>query len=99
MTNPELDPISPQEARQRLDAALAPYLEAGWALRTRTDYMARLTRGRRNLDFYVDLTGEVSQTERPLTPVQESGRLVAWVLLLVSLLLALAIASALGLLR
>ena len=91
-----VEPIAPQEARQRLDQALAPYLEDGWAVRARHDYMAQLTRGRRNLEFYVDLLGEVTVSERGLTPAQASGRLIAWVLLLASFLLVLAIASALG---
>ncbi len=60
--------------------------------------MARLTRGDRNLDVRVDLLGEVEVKESALTPLQDSGRLVAWMLLLTSLLLALAIAAALGIL-
>ncbi|GIV81085.1 MAG: hypothetical protein KatS3mg051_0439 [Anaerolineae bacterium] len=60
--------------------------------------MARLTRGDRNLDVRVDLLGEVEVKESTLTPLQDSGRLVAWMLLLTSLLLALAIAAALGIL-
>jgi hypothetical protein len=44
----------------------------------------------------VDLLGEVTREEKPISPVQDSGRLVAWALLLVSFLLAVAVASALG---
>lgn len=100
MSNPsEIDPISPEEASERLDAALAPYLEDGWEVRVRHDYMARLTRGEHNLDFYVDLLGEVEIEEKPLTPGQESGRLVAWIFLILAFFLVLAAASALGWLR
>jgi hypothetical protein len=91
-----VEPISPAEARQRLEAALDPYLQDGWVIRAQHDYMAQLTRGRRNLEFYVDLVGGVTVTEKGLTPGQASGHLIAWVLLLVSFLLVLAIASALG---
>ncbi|MBN1964099.1 MAG: hypothetical protein JW910_05600, partial [Anaerolineae bacterium] len=93
------DIITPEAARARLDAALAPYLADGWVVRDGHDYMARLTRGDRNLDVLVDLTGEVTVEEKPLALRQESGRLVAWVLLIVALLLALAVAQALGLLH
>ncbi len=90
------EPIAPQEARQRLEAAIAPYLAAGWVVRAEHDYMARLTRGRRRVDFYVDLLGEVSSEEGQINPAQDSGRLVAWLLLVLAFLLALALASALG---
>lgn len=90
------EPIAPQEARQRLEAAIAPYLATGWVVRAEHDYMARLTRGRRRVDFYVDLLGEVSSEEGQINPAQDSGRLVAWLLLVLAFLLALALASALG---
>ena len=100
MSNPsEIDPIDPEEARQRLDAALAPYLEDGWEIRSEHDYMARLTRGGHNLDFYVDLLGEVRVEDKALTPGQDSGRLVAWLFLLLTFFLVIALASALGWLR
>jgi hypothetical protein len=91
-----ITPISPDDARQILEAAMAPYLEDGWIVRAEHDFMARLTRGKTNMDFYVDLLGEVTREEKPISPVQDSGRLVAWALLLVSFLLAVAVASALG---
>ena len=92
----EFEPISPEAAREVLDTALAPYLEDGWVILVQTDFMARLTREKQNLDVYVDLLGEVTIEDKPLTPFQETGRLVAWVLLLVAFLLAVAVASALG---
>ncbi|MBN2470565.1 MAG: hypothetical protein JXN59_07565 [Anaerolineae bacterium] len=96
-TRPEApEPIAPEEARQALEAAIAPYLADGWIVLVEHDYMARLTKGRRNLEFFVDLLGEVSVTESGLSPVQEAGRLVAWLLLLVAFLLVVALASALG---
>ena len=43
--------------------------------------------------------GEVEIEEKPLTPGQESGRLVAWIFLILAFFLVLAAASALGWLR
>ncbi len=99
MTTPEqteTELIAPEEARQRLEAAIAPYLAAGWIVWAEHDYMARLTRGRRRVDFYVDLLGNISTEEGQINPAQDSGRLVAWLLLVLAFLLALALASALG---
>ncbi|GAB4572159.1 MAG: hypothetical protein Kow0077_10750 [Anaerolineae bacterium] len=97
MENPEnVEPIAPEAARKCLEDAIAPYLADGWVVLVEHDFMARLTRGKRNLDFYVDLLGEVTIEEQALSPVQDVGRLVAWLLLVVAFLLALALASALG---
>jgi len=48
------------------------------------------------VDFYVDLLGNVTTEEGEISPAQDSGRLVAWLLLGLAFLLALALASALG---
>jgi len=95
---PEIEPVSPQDAQAILQKALEPYLADGWRVVDRSAYIARLTRGTHNLDVQVDLLGTVEKREAGLTPLQESGRLTAWMLLLVSLLVALALAAALGLL-
>lgn len=95
-TPPEVEPVAPEDARQALDEALAPYLADGWTVLVAHDFMARITRGQQNLDFHVDLLGDVRIEEHDLSPVQDAGRLVAWLLLLVSFLLAIAIASAVG---
>jgi hypothetical protein len=100
-TSPE--PISPEQARQRLDAAMAARLgpdwadeESGWLVVTANDYMARVTRRGRNVDFYVDLLGEVSIEEKAEDAAQSSGRLVAWALLLLMLGIAYLFARAVG---
>jgi hypothetical protein len=93
---PEIDPISPQEAEAILQQALKPYLADGWHLIDHSAYAARLTREMRNLDVRVDLIGRVEVQESGLTPLQDSGRLTAWVLLLAALLVTLALSSALG---
>jgi hypothetical protein len=92
----EIEPISPREAERILAQALEPYLAEGWHVLERDAYMARLTREDRNLDVRVDLLGQVQTEESNLTALQDSGRLVAWVLLITALLLALTITSALG---
>jgi len=92
----EIEPVSPHEAERILSQALEPYLSEGWRVLERDAYTARLTRDDRNLDVRVDLLGQVETRESGLTALQDSGRLVAWVLLITALLLALAITSALG---
>jgi hypothetical protein len=94
----EIEPISPQDAEAILKTALEPYLADGWTVLDRGAYHARLTRGLRNLDVRVDLLGAVSTEESGLSPLQDSGRLTAWVMLLATLLVVLALASALGIL-
>ncbi len=92
----EVEPISPQAADAILREALAPYVAQGWHVMDQGPYAARLTRQDRNLDLRVDLLGQVEARESGLTPLQESGRLVAWMVLLAMLMVALALAAALG---
>jgi len=93
----EIEPISPHEAALILAEALGPYLADGWRVLDRDAYGARLTREDRNLEIRVDLLGQIEAHETGLSALQDSGRLVAWVLLITALLLALAVTSALGL--
>ncbi len=95
--------VSPQEARALLEAAIRQRLgdrwddeESGWIQITGHDYMARFTRGRRNVDFYVDLTGEVRIEESEINGAQAYGRFLAWSLLFASLVLAFVIAWVAG---
>jgi hypothetical protein len=99
----DVDPIPPEQARAILDRAMRERLgddwqdeDSGWLLVTGHDYMARVNRGRVNVDFYVDLLGNVSVTEGEINPAQDSGRLIAWMLLLVSLGIAFLLARAIG---
>ncbi len=95
--------IPPEEARAILEAAIRERLgdhwqdeESGWAVITSHDYMARLNKGRTNLDFYVDLLGEVTIEEKEVSPGQEVGRLFAWMMLMLSLVIALLLARIAG---
>ncbi len=93
---PEIDPISPEDASAIMAQAIEKYTAEGWHVLTQSAYDARLTREMYNLDIRIDLLGQVETHESGLTPLQDSGRLTAWVLLLATLLLVLALASALG---
>lgn len=99
----QIEPISGAEARRILEATMDERLgadwrdeESGWQMVTGHDFMARMTKGRVNIDFYVDLLGNVTIEEKPINPAQDSGRLIAWVLLLLSLAIALLLARAVG---
>src|SRR3990172_2180370 len=88
---PEIEPISPQEAASILKTALEPYSADGWRVIDQSAYDARLTRGTRNLTIRIDLVGQVVTEQSGLTSLQDRGRLTAWVLLLAMLLVALAL--------
>lgn len=97
----ELEPISAEQARAILEQAMRERLgdnwqNEDWVLVTGHDYMARVTKGRRNLDFYVDLLGNVRVEEREVDPGQDSGRLIAWLILLLSLGIAFLLARIAG---
>ncbi len=102
MTN-EVETISAEEARALLTAAIRERLgqdwddeQDGWVKVTGHDYMVRLTKGRKNVDFYVDLLGNVTIEEKEINSAQDGGRLIAWMLLLASVLIALAMARLAG---
>lgn len=94
----EIEPIAPEAAEAILQEAMQPYLDDDWQVIHQSAYLARLTRGTRNIDLQVDLLGQLSKEEFGLTPVQDSGRLMAWIVLLAMMLVALAVSSALGIL-
>src|SRR4051794_30504414 len=98
-----IEPISGEEARVILEQAISKKLgpnwrddDSGWTMVTGHDFMARMTNGLINTDFYVDLLGAVNIEEKPLNPAQASGRLVAWTLLGASLAIAFLIARIAG---
>jgi hypothetical protein len=94
----EIEPVGIDEAGKIMEDALQPYLAEDWRIIDRGPYAARLTRGVRNLDIRVDLLGQVETEESGLTPLQDSGRLMAWMVLLAALLVVLALSAALGIL-
>lgn len=91
----ELDPIPPPQAREILEAAIRQRLgddwndeEMGWTKVSGHDYMARLTRGQVSLDFYVDLLGNVTIEQSTSAPTLETGRLLLFIMLGLSLVIA-----------
>ena len=84
------------ESRQNLDEALTPFLEEGWTLSWQNDTMAHLTRGQEGLDLTVDAQGAINITSQPSPSLQFQDRIRAWGVLLLSFLLVLAVAAALG---
>lgn len=98
-----MEPIAPEDAENILDAAIRERLgehwddeHEGWSVITRHAYMARLNRGRRNVDFYVDLLGNVTVEEKEINPGQDNGRLIVWLVLGGSLLIAFILARIAG---
>lgn len=99
----DIEPITAEEARARLHAAVVAQLgddwddeQEGWTVVSRHDYMIRLTKGRRNIDFYVDLLGEITIEEKEINPGQDAGRTLAYIVIGGSCLLALIIARIAG---
>ncbi len=91
----ELDPIPAEQAREILHAAIREKLgdnwddeETGWVVITGHDYMARLTRGRTNVDFYVDLLGNVRVEQTESTGLRSNAGTILLVLLALSLVIA-----------
>ncbi|MFN8373329.1 MAG: hypothetical protein U0694_10705 [Anaerolineae bacterium] len=97
----EIEPISPEQARKVLDGAIQQKLgdhweDEGWVMVSGNDFMARLTRGRTNVDFYVDLLGSVKVEEKEINAAQDFGRQIAWIFLIASIVIALLIARIAG---
>lgn len=97
------DMIPPEQARAILDKTMRETLgddwndeDSGWQIVTGHDYMARVTRGRINIDFYVDLLGNVTVEKKEINIAQSSGRTLAIVLLILSLGIAYLMARAIG---
>lgn len=70
--------------------------ENGWLKIYDSNYLVRLHKDKTNLDFQCDLTGHVDIIERAANPIQLGGRLIAWVVLLASITIALALAVLAG---
>lgn len=101
----EIQPISGEQARAILEQAIRERLgdnwdneDSEWAVVTSHDFMARLNRGRMNIDFYIDLLGNVKVEEKPVNAGQDTGRLFAWMFLLLALAIAFLLAKIIGLL-
>jgi hypothetical protein len=101
----DIQPIPGEQARAILEQAIRDRLgadwdneDSGWAVVTSHDFMARLNKGRVNVDFYVDLLGQVTVEEKLVSPGQDTGRLFAWMFLLAMMGVAFLLARIFGLL-
>ncbi|MCB9435372.1 MAG: hypothetical protein H6673_00075 [Anaerolineales bacterium] len=91
--------ITPDEAEDLLRPEVEQLVAEGWRITSKPLYGVRLERERDILDLRVDLLGNIIREQKVnMFSGADTGRLVAWVLLIVSLLVALTLASVLGLL-
>ena len=97
--NKEIEIVTPDQAEDLLRPEVEKLMEEGWRIVSKPLYGVRLEKEREILDLRVDLLGNIERdTKLSLFTGAETGRLVAWVLLLASLLVTLVLASQLGLL-
>src|SRR5688572_13123071 len=99
-TENTIETASPQEQRAAIDAAMLERLGANWPTEWiivhNANDLVRINKGDINLDFQADLLAHVDIIERPASPVQLSGRWIAWLILGLSLFIAVLIASIAG---
>ncbi len=93
------DIVTPEQAEDILRPEVQQLQDEGWRIVSKPLYGVRMERGVETLDMRVDLLGNIER-ETTLTVWTSAfkGRLVAWMLLVVSLLGVLALASAIGIL-
>lgn len=96
----EFEPLSLEESRIIVEAAIVERLgemwRKEWLVVHNDPTLMRLNKGNVNLDFQIDLLGNVEITERQANPVQLSGRLIVWSVLISSLFLAFVLATIAG---
>jgi hypothetical protein len=99
-TENTIEPASPAEQRAAIDAAILERLGANWQqewiLVHNANDLVRLNKDEINLDFQADLLANVEIVERAASPLQLSGRLLAFLILGLSLFVAFLIASIAG---
>lgn len=91
--------VTPDEAEDLLRPEVEQLVAEGWRIVSKPLYGVRLERERDVLDLRVDLLGNIIREQKlKLFSGADTGRIVAWVLLIASLLVVLTLASVLGLL-
>lgn len=99
---PEIDDddlVTPEQAEAILRPEVQQLQSEGWRLVAKPLYGARLEKGVDVLDLRVDLLGNIErETKLTAFTTATRGRMVAWVLLITTLLVVLVFASEVGLL-
>lgn len=90
--------VTPDEAEVILRPEVEQLVAEGWRVVSKPLYGVRLERERDIVDLRVDLLGNVIRESKiKLFIGADTGRIVAWVLLIATLLVVLTLASVLGL--
>lgn len=90
--------VTPDEAEAILRPEVEQLVAEGWRIVSKPLYGVRLERERDIVDLRVDLLGNVIRESKiKLFTGADTGRIVAWVLLIATLLVVLTLASVLGL--
>lgn len=90
--------VTPDEAEAILRPEVEQLVAEGWRVVSKPLYGVRLERERDVVDLRVDLLGNVIRENKiKLFTGADTGRIVAWVLLIATLLVVLTLASVLGL--
>lgn len=91
---------TPAEQRTAIEAKIIEHLGENWKkewfIVHDANDLVRLHQGKINLDFQADLLAKVDVIEREASPLQLSGRSIAYMILGASLFVALAIATIVG---
>lgn len=88
-----IDSIPPEQAAAIIEPKLQELQAEGWKIVDETDYSARLIRGKANLDIWIDLLGNIEMQEKPMSLLQETGQIIAILLLIIIALFILVILS------
>ena len=95
----EVEIVTPEQAEDLLRPEVEKLVKEGWRIVSKPLYGVRFVKEHDILDLRVDLLGNIErETKLSLFTGADTGRLIAWVLLLASILVTLALASALGIL-
>lgn len=93
----DIEIVSPDEAEEILRPEVEQLMAEGWRVVSKPLYGVRLEHERSILDLRVDLLGNIERNEHyNFMSGAEVGRTVAWVLLIITFLFILVLASALG---
>jgi hypothetical protein len=82
--------------RVRLENRVSEYVRAGWIVESQTGVSAQLSKGDQKLRLSLDNEGQVVVDGPPLPAFYVDGRMRAWLVLLLMLIITFAVAWILG---